>query len=105
MMIRPKPKFWSGVVLIYTTLLAMAVPRSAEAIIFLPAIVLIPIANILVVLIGGLTAPFAAIAAIFSKIFHIPLKKALAITLIVLFLVALSVVIFLKLQNPDRPWW
>lgn len=87
------------VVLILGTLFA---PR-AHAIIFLPAIILIPIAKIVALIIGGFSLPAFGLGALWSKLFKKSLKRTIVVVVILLIILAAILVIFLKLYNPDRP--
>jgi hypothetical protein len=93
--------------LIFSLLLVLGLllhPQKAHAIIFLPAIILIPIAKIVAIVIGGFSIPSLGLGALIHKLFGKSLKKTLVF--IFLFLVFLGILLglFLKLHNPDRPW-
>jgi len=83
----------------------MLVGTPAYAIIFLPAIILIPIAKIVAIIIAGFSIPAVSITAVWSKLFHKSLKQTLIILLIALILLGICVGFFLKLHNPARPWF
>lgn len=76
----------------------------AKAIVFLPALVLIPIAKVVSLVIGGLAFPFLGGATVWSKISKKPLAKALIMGIILLLVIAGGVALWLKVSNPDRPW-
>lgn len=93
--------------LFYSLLLILALlfyPPKAHAIIFLPAIILIPIAKIIAFVIGGFSIPSLGIGALITKLFGKSLKKTLAFILLFLIVVGILLAIILKLHNPDRPW-
>lgn len=79
------------------------VPKSAFALIFLPAVVLIPIAQIVAVIIGGFSLPAVGIGVVYHKLFGKPVGKAIGIILLVVLLIALSIGVYLKFENPARP--
>jgi hypothetical protein len=76
---------------------------TAHAIVFLPALLLIPIAKIIAVVIAGISFPILGISALSSKLFGKSFKKMLGIGLIILILTAILLVLVLKIQNPARP--
>lgn len=88
--------------LIIFTVAAILAPR-AHAIIFLPAIILIPIAKIVAVVIGGFSFPALGIGAVWSKLFGKSLKRTIFILVVILIVIALALMFILKIQNPDRP--
>lgn len=75
----------------------------ARAIIFLPAIVLIPIAKIIALVIGGFSFPALGIGALWSKLFRKSLRRTIFVIIFVLVILAIILAIFFKLNNPDRP--
>lgn len=77
--------------------------KPAHAIIFLPAIILIPIAHIIGVIIAGLAVPALAIGTLISALWKKPLVRTLLIVVSVVVLGALAFGIGLKMMNPDRP--
>jgi len=90
-------------VLLTMSLVALLFPRAANAIIFLPALILIPIAKIVAVVVGGFTLPSLGVGVVSSKLFGSPLAKTISIIVFVLILLALAIAFYLHLQNPDRP--
>lgn len=94
--------------LIFFLLLALGLlfyPPKAHAIIFLPAIILIPIAKIIAFVIGGFSIPSLGLGALITKLFGKSLKKTLLIIFLLLITTGILLAIFLKLHNPDRPWF
>lgn len=75
----------------------------AHAIIFLPAIILLPIIKIIALIIGGFSIPALGIGALSGKLFHASPKKSIPIVIGVLIILAVILAIFLKLENPERP--
>ena len=78
-------------------------PPKAHAIIFLPALILIPIAKIVALIIGGFSVPAVGIGALWSRLFKKSLKRTLGVILLLLLFLALVLIILLKLHNPERP--
>ena len=75
----------------------------AHAIIFLPAIILLPIIKIIALVIGGFSIPALGIGALSGKLFHASPKKSIPIIIGILVILAVVLAIILKLENPDRP--
>lgn len=82
----------------------IAIKTPVHAIVFLPAIILIPIAKIVAVIITGFSVPVVGGATVWSKLFNKSLKRTLIILLIIFLLLGICLAFFLKLHNPDRPW-
>jgi|GEM_PF-5905660 len=93
---------WLFSVIILLGLSAFLAPQ-AHAIIFLPAIVLIPIAKIVAVIIGGFSFPALGVGALWSKLFGKSLKRTIGVIVVILLIIAVVLVIFFKFHNPDRP--
>lgn len=74
-----------------------------HAVIFLPAIVLIPIVKIIALIIGGFSLPALGVGAIWSKFFGKSLRRTITIIVVILVAIAIILAVFLKLHNPDRP--
>lgn len=81
---------------------SLFVPQ-AHAIIFFPAIVLIPIAKIVALIIGGFAFPALGAGSIWSKLFGTSFKRTLLVVIAVLVVLTIILVLFFKLHNPDRP--
>ena len=77
----------------------------ASAILFLPAVVLIPIANIVAWIIGGSLLPGLGIGLIWHKMFGKSLLGSMIGVLISLILLGLGTAAFLYFQNPARPFF
>jgi hypothetical protein len=75
----------------------------ANAIVFLPAIVLIPIAKIVALIMAGFSFPALGAGALWSKLFRKSFKRVFVIIFIILILLVFFSAVFLKLINPDRP--
>lgn len=84
-------------------LVSLAYPPQAQAIIILPALILIPIAKIVAVVIGAASLPSLTFGAVWSKLF----KKSPVQTLmiVVTFLGMLAIILFvgLKIFLPNHP--
>ncbi len=78
-------------------------PRPVHAIIFLPALILIPIAKIVAVLIGGLSIPVVSIGALWSRLTKKSLKRTITVIVGILLIIAALVAVILKIENPARP--
>jgi hypothetical protein len=74
-----------------------------DAIIFLPAIILIPIAKIIAVLIGGFSLPVIGASAFVNKITGKSAAKGILYGIIILVVLGVIAAVVLKLVNPDRP--
>lgn len=77
--------------------------KPAHAIIFLPAIVLIPIAKIVAIIMGGFSLPALGVGALWSKLFGKSLRRTITIIITLLVILGLVFAIFLKIHNPERP--
>jgi hypothetical protein len=82
---------------------AAFITPKAHAIIFLPALLLIPIAKIVAIIIGGLSLPALGVGALWSNLFKKSLKRTIVVIAIMMVIIALILILFLKLHNPDRP--
>lgn len=83
-------------------LFGFAAPQ-AHAIVFLPALILIPIAKIIAIVIAGFSLPALGIGVLWNKLFGSSLRKTLIITLGILLLFSIALGIYLKIQFPERP--
>jgi len=90
-----------GVVIVFCLFTFAAKP--VHAIIFLPAIVLIPIAKIVALIMGGFSLPALGIGALWSKLFRKSLRRTISVIIAILVVLAIILAIFFKLSNPDRP--
>lgn len=79
------------------------VAKPAHAIIFLPAIILIPIAKIVALIIGGFSFPALGIGALWSKLFRKSLQRTLLIIACALLILGSLIALVLKIYNPERP--
>lgn len=84
-------------------LLQFLYPKSAEAIIFLPALILIPIAKIIAIVIAGFSIPATGLGILWGKLSKKPILKTISIALAILLFLALFFGLFLKFINPNRP--
>jgi archaellum biogenesis protein FlaJ (TadC family) len=90
---------------LFTTFIALIliIPPRAHAIIFLPALILIPIAKIIALIIGGFTLPALSLGALWSKLTKHSLKRTLLLIFLCLLTLSLAIGTVLKLANPNRP--
>jgi len=84
--------------------LGLLYPPKAHAIIFLPAVILIPIAKIVAVIFGIAILPALTISSLFARFKKLSFGKAVLLILTVITVIILMVAIALKIANPDRPW-
>ncbi len=78
-------------------------PPKAEAIVILPAVLLIPIIKIVALVIGSLSVPAVSLSALWSKLFGKPLHLAIAWTIVILLCIGVVLGIILKIHLPERP--
>lgn len=79
-------------------------PQPAHAIIILPALILIPVAKAVAIVIGALTLPSVGVGIVMRKLFNTPIKKVVMSILIVLMIIISLTVLFLKMIYPNRLW-
>jgi hypothetical protein len=79
--------------------------QNAHAIIFLPALILVPIAKVIALVIAGASLPALGFGTLFSKLFGKSWKKTMLVMFIILFVAIALLAIYLKIQNPDRPFF
>jgi hypothetical protein len=79
-------------------------PRPAEAIVILPAVVLIPIAKLVAVVIGGLSLPAVGIGAVWQRMSGAPKWKVTLVVAVSLLVLAVLLAVGLQVMNPERPW-
>lgn len=77
--------------------------EKVDAIIFIPAIILIPIAKIIAVLIGGFSLPILGASAFVNKITGKSAAKGVLYGIIILVVIGVVAAVVLKLVNPGRP--
>lgn len=90
-------------ILIFFVILFLFSTSNAHAIIFLPALILIPIAKIVAVVIGGLSLPAFGFGAAYHYLFGKSLKRTVVVILTMILVLAAIVFFILKLENPQRP--
>lgn len=78
-------------------------PAPAHAIIFLPAFLIIPIAQLVAWLLGGITLPAVLTGFIWSKLFKKSWKRGLVYSFVFLIILGLAAAVILKIVNPNRP--
>lgn len=78
-------------------------PARAHAIIILPALILIPIAQLIAVIVSGLSIPAISIGIFIAKI-----KKnrrlAIVIPLLLVLTISFVMALILKWKFPENPW-
>lgn len=89
-------------ILLSIILLVLSI-KDAKAIIVVVPIVLIPIVNIVVWIIGALTTPIIALSALFFKIKKKSPVVGVFVGIGLVLLLGILIAIFFKLVNPDRP--
>ena len=75
--------------------------NSAQAIIVIPALILIPIVKVVAIIIGALSVPTLGISAAIAKIHKKSVYKSLFIGVGILVLVALILIVLLRLVIPN----
>lgn len=93
---------WAFSVIVVFITASLFAPQ-AHAIIFLPAIVLIPIAKIVALIVGGFSFPALGVGALWSKLFGKSLRRTISVIIAILVVLGIILAIFFKLHNPDRP--
>ncbi len=83
--------------------IAFIVPENSYGIIFLPALILIPIAKILAVLIAGFSVPALGAGALWSRMSKKSIWKGIGYAVVVLVIIAVCVGVVLKMIHPERP--
>lgn len=76
----------------------------AHAIVFLPALLLIPLAKLIAVVVSAFTLPTAAIGVFIAKVTK-NRRLAWGIAIGILLLTALIAALILKGKNPNNPWF
>lgn len=94
-------KFILSLVVVVLVFGYFAVP--AYAIIFLPAVIIIPIAKIVAIIIGGFSVPALGIGALWSKLFRKSLRRTILSTIVLLLVIGLIIGFILIIENPNRP--
>jgi hypothetical protein len=78
-------------------------PSQSYAIVFLPAIILIPIAKLVAIVIGSFSLPALGLGVVYTKLFGTPMRKVITIIILLLLVSAVGYGIYLKMENPIRP--
>lgn len=79
--------------------------QKTYALVFVPPLLLIPIAKLIAVILGGLALPTLGISTIVSKGKKNAILRTLLFFICVLLIVGILTTLFLKIQNPSRPWF
>ena len=93
------------VLVIILCTLALYQPAEVHAIIILPALILIPIAKVVAVIMAALCLPSLGIGIFLHKFFNTPFKRIMVYILFGLISLAGVLILVLKLINPHRPLW
>jgi hypothetical protein len=80
-------------------------PGEVKAIIFMPALILIPIAKIVSIIIGAFALPMIGFGAIWSRFRKIPIKKMMLAVFVLLTIIGIMVAVGIKAIDPIRPWF
>lgn len=92
----------SIVILTIIVIYALLFPTNIQAIVVIPAIVLIPIAQMVAAIISGLSVPIVSFG-ILIKIFTNNRKLAVKLTILLFVLTVLLSIIIMKWKYPDNP--
>lgn len=94
----------NGIKLVVLVILGIFFPlQKAHAIIFIPAVILIPIAHIIAVILGGLSIPVVGFGVLWNKLFHTPPKRIVAVLVPTIIIGILLIAVVLKVLTPERP--
>lgn len=77
--------------------------QPAHAIIVIVPTVLIPVVNIVVIIIGVLTAPIVGLTTLYFKMKSKSLVRGVVFGVIIIVVISLLAVFLLKIINPERP--
>lgn len=89
--------------LFFVVLTALSV-SNAHAIIVLPALLLIPIAKLVAIVISGFIIPVAGISAFISSLRKKSFAQLFLFGIGILLVVGIVLAVILKLLHPDRPF-
>ena len=90
-------------VAILLSILFLLSAQPAHAIVAIVPTVLIPIVNIVVLIIGALTAPIVGLTTLYFKIKERSLLKGVIIGLAILLILTIVMILVFKIINPQRP--
>lgn len=80
----------------------LSVSNAYAIIVIIPA-VLIPIVNIVVWIIGAISAPIIAMSAFYFKLKNKSVLKGVVIGIALLLIISLLIILIFKLVDPQRP--
>ncbi len=89
--------------LVAITSFLLLFPLEAKAFVILPTLILIPIAKIIALIVGGFTIPTLGLSAFVSKITGKSYVKGIVVGVGILLIVSIILVLILKMLNPSRP--
>ena len=78
--------------------------EQVHAIVFLPALLLIPLAKLIAVIVSAFSIPAASIGVFIAKITK-NRRLAWGIAIAILLVITVSATFILKWKNPDNPWF
>ena len=85
-------------------IISLLIPTHVKAIIVLPAIILIPLAQIIASIIGFISIPLAGLG-LSIKLITKNKKLAIAVSLGILITVLIITILVLRYKYPDNPWF
>ena len=88
---------------VFLSVAAAYLAPPAQAIIILPALILIPIAKIIAIVVGGFAFPALGMGVLWNKLFNTPLKKVLVFAFLLLVVIGVCTAVYLKVTTPERP--
>jgi hypothetical protein len=80
-------------------------PPASQAIVFLPAVILIPITKIVAVIMGGASLPSLLASLIWGKRQQRSWLLILGLTLLLVLIIGLVAAVVIWLLNPERPFF
>ena len=87
---------------IFTVIL---LPQPAEAIIFLPALILMPVIHLLAWLLGLIIVPLSGFLLLAQRVLKLRRTSVLGLGAIFLILILVAAAVFLAYQNPERSFF
>lgn len=80
-------------------------PTPVHAIIYLPAVVLIPIAKIVAIIISGFSFPVIGLGMLIGRVFRKSSTRMAVVSIFLLIIICVILVVLLKIANPERPFF
>lgn len=94
-----------GKSIVVALLLLFLFTKSVNAIVIIIPTVLVSIVSIIVWIITAISLPVVILSTLFFKIKNKSTLKGFLVGLLIVVLIALSLIIFLKVSNPARPFY